>query len=281
MGHNEQLASSDHDDDTNLQSSPIETAANIKSNSQNEQLPYNCYDEEVASDNQVNALYSIQKNQSLDESALEINHRSSVKAGNTVKFARQLSSPTKFKLRRLNMAGMMVSTVEDSSPPRLFANSWSFGSLKASSRLDGVVDEEEATMEDEMNQPLHANTGKSNLSKIKSMEFNLDMIELAPSDDKNDATEKQKVDDEEDTTSVEQLTDLQTDSEELEESVENNKEKMVIHHEDIEASSDFHNVPEHDPSEGDENVGESKKNPMHFFGWFVVLADENHPCHGV
>ena len=112
MGHNEQLASSDHDDDTNLQSSPsaIETAPNNKSNSRNEQLPYNCYDEEVASDNQVNALYSIQKNQSLDESALEINHRSSVKAGNTVKFARQLSSPTKFKLRRLKMAGMMVST---------------------------------------------------------------------------------------------------------------------------------------------------------------------------
>ncbi|CAJ1964612.1 unnamed protein product [Cylindrotheca closterium] len=280
--HQDDTTTANHRQEEAAASSPIPsiTRATTTNKSSKNELPQNYYDEEVASDNQVNPLYSmIQKNQSLDESALEINHLSTSSANNnSVKFARRLSSPTKFNLRRLNMAGIMVSAVEDDSTPRLFANSWSFGSLtKSSSRLDGVVDDsdddvdEEEAMEDRMNVPLHKTKRESNLPPVNSMEFNLDMIELAPSDDnKNDVTEEPKVDKED--TSVTQLTDVQTDSEYLEDSDERNKEKAEIHHEDIEASSDFHKLPEqHSPSDDDEKVGESKKKPVYFIGWCAIL----------
>ncbi|KAL3938868.1 MAG: hypothetical protein SGBAC_006307 [Bacillariaceae sp.] len=129
--------------------------------------------------------------------------------------------------------------------------------------MDGVVDDEEdgdngeAAMANKMKETLEArNETKSNLPRVKSTEFNLDMIELANTSSSEDEMEKQKVYDED--------TDLQTDSEEMGDSDENGKDKVMIHHEDdIEESGEFQRLPEYSPSD-DENVGEFRS--KHFVG---------------
>jgi len=65
-------------------------------------------------------------------------------------------------------------------PPRIFSQTWSFGSPKPEKRLDGVVGSDDET-EPETKKPSSNKAYKSNIPKVKKL--NLDMSKLDTSDD--------------------------------------------------------------------------------------------------